>query len=224
MSMSITGKRMVMREKNYKKIIAAAFVIIVALVFVYRFTGLKKVNLAMIEDYIKSYGSWSIAAFLVISAIRPLAVFIPVTILTMIAGGLYGPIYGFLLSMLSIIISSNVAFIISRYFGKSFIEKLIKKRADSINLKIEKSGFKVIFIMRISGVFPLDILSYAAGVTKVKYRDFILATILGSAPETFSIAYMGHNIKKPLSPGFFISIALLLTIMGIPMIYKKLHK
>lgn len=213
-----------MKEKNKIKLLVAAFLIILAILFLYYSNGFKKINLSLIENYIKSYGRWSIAAYLFIAAVRPLAVFIPVTILTIIAGGLYGPVYGFILSMVSIIISSNVAFLISRYFGKAFIEKLLKKRAEKLDLQIEKNGFKVIFIMRLSGVFPLDILSYGAGITKVRYRDFMLGTILGSMAETFSVAYMGHNIKNPLSPGFFLSIVLILIIVGIPMLYKKLHK
>jgi len=217
-----------MINKNYKKIGLAAgaviFILILEYVFIYHFDDIKKINLKMMEDYIKSYGSWSIVVFLVISTIRPIAVVIPITLITLIAGSLYGPVYGFILAMVSIIISSNVAFLISRYLGKSFIEKLVKKKADKINLRVEKSGFKIIFFMRISGVFPLDILSYTAGLTKVRYRDFMLATILGSMMETFSVANMGHNIKNPLSPGFIISVALVLITVGIPLIYNKLHK
>jgi uncharacterized membrane protein YdjX (TVP38/TMEM64 family) len=203
-------------------IVAGLLILIVGFILIHYFKDIKKLNLKVIEDYIKSYGSWSIAAFLVISVIRPLAVFIPITFITLISGSLYGPVYGFLLAMVSIIISSNVAFLISRYLGKSFFEKLIKKRVDKINLRIEKSGFKIIFLMRISGVFPLDMLSYAAGLTKVKYRDFMLATILGSMAETFSVANMGHNIKNPLSPGFIFSVVLVIIIVGIPLLYNKI--
>ncbi|HEY5584469.1 MAG TPA: TVP38/TMEM64 family protein [Ruminiclostridium sp.] len=217
-----------MINKNIKKLLivtgALIFILILEYVFIYHFEDIKKINLKMMEDYIKSYGSWSIAVFLVISTIRPIAVIIPITIITLIAGSLYGPVYGFILAMISIIISSNVAFLISRYLGKSFIEKLVKKKADKINLRVEKSGFKIIFFMRISGVFPLDILSYTAGLTKVRYRDFMLATILGSMLETFSVANMGHNIKNPLSPGFILSVALVLITVGIPLIYNKFHK
>lgn len=212
-----------MLNKSNKKliIIVGALILILGYVFIYHFNDIKRINLKMIEDYIKSYGKWSIAVFLGISIIRPLAVVIPITLLTLIAGSLYGPVYGFLLAIASTIISSNVAFLISRYLGKSFVEKMIKNKAQKINMKIEKNGFKIIFIMRISGVFPLDIVSYAAGLTKVNYKDFMLATILGVMPETFSVAYLGHNIKNPLSPGFILSIALIVVTIGIPLITNK---
>jgi len=215
-----------MINKINKKILIVACVLILTLgyIVIYRFEDIKKVNFNIIADYIKSYGSWSIAVFLVMSAVRPLAVFIPITLFTLLAGSLYSPIYGFILAMISMIISSNVAFLISRYLGKSVIERLIKNRADKINLRIEKSGFKIIFIMRISGVFPFDILSYAVGLTKLSYKDFMLATILGSTLEIFSVANMGHNIKNPLSPEFIFSVALVLITVGIPFIYNKLHK
>jgi len=215
-----------MTNKYKRKIlvVVCALILIVLLVIIYYLEDIRKINLRLIKDYIKSYGNGSIAVFLVISALRPLAVFIPITFITLISGSIYGPVYGFLLAMVSIIISSNVAFLISRHLGKSFIEKLIKKRVEKINLRVEKSGFKIIFFMRISGVFPLDILSYAAGLTKVKYRDFMLATILGSMIETFSVAFMGHNIKNPMSPGFIFSVVLVILTVGIPLIVNKVKE
>jgi uncharacterized membrane protein YdjX (TVP38/TMEM64 family) len=214
--------------KSKKAVIAASVLVILVVIGVLIFGQSShwhfrhKFNLQAIKSYIQSYGSLSIVAFLVISAIRPLGVIIPVTILTIIAGSLYGPIYGFVLAMASILISSNVAFFISRYLGRSFVEKLLKHRAEKINLKIEKSGFKIILIMRLSGVFPLDVVAYAAGLTKVKYRDFILATMLGVMPETFSFSFMGHNINNPLSPGFILSVVLVVLTVGVPLIYNKI--
>lgn len=213
--------------KNKKTVVATVIVVILVVLGVVIYGQSNnwhfrhKFSLQAIKSYIQSYGSLSIVAFLAISAIRPLGVIIPVTILTIIAGSLYGPVYGFILAMASILISSNVAFFISRYLGKSFVEKLLKHRAEKINLKIEKNGFKIILIMRMSGVFPLDIVAYAAGLTKVKYRDFILATMLGVIPETFSFSFMGHNINNPLSSGFILSIVLVALTVGVPLIYNK---
>lgn len=212
------------KKLNWKLLLIAIILFsIIIYILTFHFHEIKKINLKLMEDYINSYGQWSVMAFLVVSTIRPLAVVIPITLMTLIAGGLYGPLYGFLLAMVSIVISSNVAFLISRYIGRSFVERLIKKRAEKVNLKIGEKGFKIIFIMRISGVFPLDIVSYAAGLTKVRYRDFMLATVLGAMPETFSVAYMGHHIKNPLSPGFILSVILVVTTVGIPLIYNR-HK
>ncbi len=213
-----------MLKKINWKVLVVSGCIILFFAYIFKFYNhtIRKINLGALESYINSFGQWSILAFLVISTIRPLAVFIPVTILTLVAGRLYGPIYGAVLAMLSTVISSSVAFFISRKLGKSFVEKIIRKRAEKINLNIEKSGFKIIFVMRISGVFPLDIVSYAAGMTKVKYRDFILATILGSMLETISIAFMGHHINKPLSPGFILSLILVIVTAGVPLIYNKI--
>lgn len=212
-----------MLKKINWKLIAASICAILLFAYIFKLYNhsIRKINLRALENYIDSFGQWSILVFLIISTIRPLAVFIPITILTLVAGRLYGPIYGAALAILSIIISSSVAFYISRNLGKSFVEKLIKDKAEKINLEIEKSGFKIIFIMRISGIFPLDIVSYAAGLTKVKYRDFIFATILGSMLETCSVAFMGHHIDKPLSPGFILSVILVIITAGVPLIYNK---
>lgn len=74
-------------------------------------------------------------------------------------------------------------------------------------------------------VFPYDPLSYASGLTKIKYRDYILGTLVGIFPEMIVYSYMGDSIKHPFSIKFVIAIVLvvLLAIFSY-VVYKKYKK
>ena len=76
--------------------------------------------------------------------------------------------------------------------------------------------------MRAAFIVPFDILSYAVGLTKMKFSHFILGTFLGIVAEVFSLAYLGHNLKRPHSKGFLISIMTIILVIIIPILYSKI--
>jgi len=100
----------------------------------------------------------------------------------------------------------------SRFLGKPFVNKLLKGKALSLNSNIEKHGFKIMLAMRLSFIFPYDALSFAAGLSKMKYYDFILGTIIGIIPEMLTYSFMGKNIKHPLSIKFIAPIIAIILI------------
>ncbi|MCX7711666.1 MAG: TVP38/TMEM64 family protein, partial [Clostridia bacterium] len=144
--------------------------------------------------------------------------------MVVLSGRLFGPLLGFIYSMISVFTSASLAYFISRYLGKDFVEKLLRGKIQQLDEKAETHGFKIVLVMRLSSVFPFDVFNYALGLTKVKYKDFILGTIIGIIPETFSLTFMGSSLHSPKSGKFFIAVAMLLLTMGVPLIYKKLKK
>lgn len=175
------------------------------------------------REYIASYGSFAVLVFIVLFNLRTLFVFFPYSIMVLLGGSVFGDIYGFLVSMICVYSSATAAFYISKLAGKDTVEKLLKGKMKQLDGKIEEHGFKIILLMRVSYIFPFDALSYAAGLTKVKYRHFILATVLGMIPETFSLSMLGHNIKNPFSWNFIVSIALVFLTIIVPIFVKKVR-
>jgi uncharacterized membrane protein YdjX (TVP38/TMEM64 family) len=212
-----------MRHKSIiSKIVIAILSISLTVFILLRWNILKKFNLYSLQRYINSYGSYSAPIYIIIFALRTLLLVFPFTVMVLLAGGLFGPRKGFFYSMIAIFISANIAFFISRYFGKSTVQKLLKGKVDKLDLKIEKNGFRIIFFMRASFIFPYDILNYAAGLTKVKYRDFILGIMLGVIPETYSLTFLGGNVSHPFSPKFILAILLVILTIALPFLYTRI--
>ncbi|MCX7922735.1 MAG: TVP38/TMEM64 family protein [Clostridia bacterium] len=211
-----------MKFKKQIKIIVITLMLSVIIFVLFKTNIITGINLNAIGEFINSYGNYGAFIFIFIFAARTLLVIFPFSVMLIVGGNIFGPAYGFLFSMISIFISSNIAFFISKYLGKESIQKLLKGKGEKLDLKIEEHGFKIIFLMRISCLFPFDILNFALGLTKVRYKDFILGTILGIIPETFSLTYLGDNLKNPFSKNFIISILLVLITVAIPIVFNRI--
>jgi uncharacterized membrane protein YdjX (TVP38/TMEM64 family) len=188
-------------KNSTKNIIKTIIILCISIVFIYlifkhqkRFSHLKLKNL---RSYIISFGPYAAFIFIFLYSIKPVLIFFPALVFTAIAGNVFGPINGFFLTVIGLFTSSTFAFYLSRSLGKPFVAKITGGKLLELDENIEQHGFKLIFLMRLSTLFPYDPLSYAAGLTKISYKDFITATIIGSAPEMLAYTYVGHNMRHP---------------------------
>jgi uncharacterized membrane protein YdjX (TVP38/TMEM64 family) len=107
----------------------------------------------------------------------------------------YGPYWGALISFLGVFASSSVGYMIGRYLGPVTVHKLMSDKAQSkTNNFIKRYGVTAIAITRISS-FSNDSLSIVAGLLKMNYRKYILATLGGIAPLIILLAIYGKNGK-----------------------------
>lgn len=187
-------------------VIFIAMIIIIA--NVHRFQG--KLGIRKIAEVIRSKGELSFLIYLAIFAIKPIFVIIPTNIIAVASGIVFGSFKGFILTMIGYFISGTVAFYLSRFLGRDFIEDLVGNKFIKLDNNLEKNGFKILFLLRLPPILPYDALSYAAGLTKISYRDFILASVIGVIPETICYCIIGPNIRKPLSMKFILPIIILL--------------
>lgn len=172
------------------------------------------INIEELKAYILGFGSFAAVIFVLIYSIKPILLIVPSGILSILAGTIFGPYKAFGLSMISCFFSASLAFYLAKNLGKPFVNKLLKGKAITLDSSIEKHGFKIITIMRLSVVFPYDALSYACGLSKMKYRDFILGTLIGIAPEMISYSFMGKHINNPFSVKFLMPLVIV-AVLGI---------
>ncbi len=78
-----------------------------------------------------------------------------------------------------------------------------------ISHMIEEKGFLIVLIMRLIPLIPFDVISYAAGATNIKYKDYMLATLLGIIPGVTILVTMGDGLASPDQPSFIWLFALL---------------
>jgi len=112
---------------------------------------------------------------------------------------------------LGTIIGAILAFYIARIGGKPVITKLIgDKWINRIDGWVERKGTKAILFTRIVPIIPFDLISYMSGITKLKFRNYLFATVIGAFPRCLILALIGFSAKEVLS---FIGVGLELTLM-----------
>jgi uncharacterized membrane protein YdjX (TVP38/TMEM64 family) len=212
-------------KKNILKIILVFILIIFIISIIHKYGKyFYIIKFNTIINFIKSYGKFSAVVFIIIYTLKPILFIVPSSVLSIIAGYVYGPYIAIILNMIGCIGAGTIAFFIARLFGRSVVDKIIKGKVLKLDNNIEKNGFKIILFMRLSFIFPYDTLSYTAGLTKMKYSDFIFGTTFGIIPEMISYSFMGHSMIKPFSIKFFIPVIFLTLVVIITVILKKRTK
>lgn len=125
--------------------------------------------------------------------------FVPGTALTLGSGLLFGVLRGTLLVSLASVTGATLAFLIARYVGREWTLRRIERypKFVLIDRAIGESGFKLVLLMRLQPVFlPFAILNYALGLTRVRLRDYVLASWIGMLPATTLYVYVGSSLKS----------------------------
>ena len=138
------------------------------------------------------------AAVFVVAYVAATVLLLPGSILTLGAGFAYGPVYGTLLVMLASNLGANAAFLLGRTVMRERITRRIAgdARFSAVDAAVGAQGFRVVLLLRLSPLFPFNLLNYALGLTRVRQRDYALGSLLGMFPGTLLFVYLGSLVTS----------------------------
>lgn len=168
--------------------LALGLVALVALVLLAREAG---GAIPRFAAWVEGLGFWGPLVFVAGYAAATVA-FVSGAALTLAAGAIFGLGKGFVLSFAGATLGSSLAFLIARYLARSAIERRLAgdRRFAAIDRAIGDQGRKITFLLRLSPAFPFVALNYGLGLTRVRFADYLLAS-LGMLPGTFLYVYYG---------------------------------
>ncbi len=148
------------------------------------------------REYIAGYGLFAplISATLMIfqSVIAPL----PAFLITIANGALFGFWWGMLLSWSSAMLGAALCFYIARFLGAKHVARIVSQPVvNKTDQFIQRYGNYAILIARLIPYIPFDVVSYAAGLTRIRFIGFWLATGIGQLPATAVYTYLGNRIS-----------------------------
>ncbi len=166
-----------------------------------------------IKEWILSFGMWAPILYIVLYTVRPL-IFFPASVLSITGGLAFGALMGTVYTVIGATLGAVVAFLVAKKLGKGVIKNSAGK-VDQIQQQLEKNGFIYVLIFRLLPIFNFDLISYAAGLSKVRLLPFFLATLIGIIPGTFAYNFLGSSIvsKDPRIIIGAIIVFLILTIV-----------
>jgi len=143
-------------------------------------------------QWVNGLGALGGVVFIAIYIIATLA-FLPAAILTLGAGVIFGVIWGSLYVFIGATLGAVAAFLVGRYLARGWVKQKISsyKKFANIDQAVSKEGLKIVFLIRLSPLFPFNLLNYALGVTSVSLKDYFLASV-GMIPGTIMYVYLGH--------------------------------
>ena len=119
--------------------------------------------------------------------------FVPGSILTLGAGALYGLWTGTAIVLAGATLGATLSFLLAKSVLRKKIERMTAGNAKftALDRAIAKEGAKIVFLIRLSPVFPFTYINYAFGLTGVGTAPYVLASFVGMIPGTFAYVYLG---------------------------------
>lgn len=181
--------------------------------------------LVAVLEWTKSLGAWGpvfVALFYMVACIF----FLPGSILTLGAGFLFGVPVGLLCAWTGATVGACAAFLVGRTLARDWVARKVEGNAKfaSIDEAVGKEGFKIVFLLRLSPVFPFNLLNYVLGLTKVSFKNYAIASMIGMLPGGLMYVYFGSaarsladvaagNVERGLAGQIFFWVGLAATIL-----------
>lgn len=155
-------------------------------------------SLADIKDLILSWGVAAPLMSILLMTLQAVIAPLPAFLITAVNGLVFGVFWGTIISWTGAMCGALVSFMISRLFYGNFSKRIRrnKKSLEYIERFSSKYGFKVILTARLLPFISFDFISYAAGLSAIKVRTFLLATGLGMLPATIVYTVFGFEMEK----------------------------
>lgn len=176
-------------------LLAGGLMIAVVAFVVLRGRGVEPRQLA---EWLASVGDrwWAPVLFIALYTLFN-TVLLPATVLTLTAGVVWGWLHGGLWVLAASTIASAVPYSIG-YSGSGWVEALMRRRAPRVLAALETEGFMTLLLLRLVPIVPYNVLNYAAGLARVRPRQYVVATFIGTIPGIFIFTYLASSIASGL--------------------------
>jgi len=195
--------------------------LIAIIVFLYIYFDLhEKVSVEGIKNFITGMGAWAPLVYLLTYIVTSIIIF-PNLLLSTASGVIWGPYLGTVYTVLAATIACIFPFWIARLLGRQFVIRKAKgTKVEICERFIGKNGFVAIMIVRLIPLFPWEVVNYGSGMCSIQFRHYVLATLIGTIPGSFTYNLIGDSIGKPLD---HTKIAIIFTLVSLMVVFTILY-
>ena len=172
--------------------------------------------------------AWAPLVFVLVY-VTTTALGLPGSVVTIVGGVVFGFGWGALYNSIGANIGANAAFGLARMLGRDGVERIVGKRIQGLNNAMLRHGLIGLLVLRLIPIVPFNVLNFASGLTKLRWREYIIATMVGILPGTlvytfFADAVVGGSMEASGAAmvRVWIAGALLLALSLLPFIARRL--
>lgn len=184
------------RRKWLAGISLAVVLALVALVTLFVCNWLTAFSRDAFRDYIRSFGALGWLVLLGLQILQVFIALIPGEIVESAAGYAFGPVMGTLICYVGIAIASMLIFSLTRRYGVRLVEVFVsRERINELRfLNTARKRNALLFLLYFIPGTPKDLLTYFAGLTDIKFRDFLIISLVARIPSILSSTFGGHML------------------------------
>jgi phosphatidylserine/phosphatidylglycerophosphate/cardiolipin synthase-like enzyme/uncharacterized membrane protein YdjX (TVP38/TMEM64 family) len=171
------------------------------------------------------HGTWGpmlvVAGFLAGSLVA-----IPVTLLILVAALIYGPALGALYAMVGSVVAAVATYGLGYYLGRPAVERLSGGSIGRLNERLARRGILTVVAVRMIPVAPFTVINLFAGASHIRFRDYLIGTLLGMIPGIAAMAVFAEGILALVRDAdvkhFLVAALALVFIVGTTLLARRL--
>jgi uncharacterized membrane protein YdjX (TVP38/TMEM64 family) len=145
---------------------------------------------------IRSWGAWGVFAAIGLMVLHSFIPF-PAELLACANGMVYGTVWGTVITWTGAMLGASIAFALAKFLGRPFVERIVaKKDYRVLDEWADQNGWQVILVARFIPLIAFNLINYAAGLTRIGWKQFIWTTAVGILPLTILMVMIGDNIDS----------------------------
>ncbi|MDI9569326.1 MAG: TVP38/TMEM64 family protein [Pseudomonadota bacterium] len=172
-------------------------------------------------DFVNSFGSLSVLAFIGLQILQVLLAPVPGEATGFVGGYIFGAVLGTIYSTIALAIGSWLAFSLARWLGLPFVEKAVSPAIlQKYDYFMKHKGSWVVFILFLIPGFPKDALCYMIGLSHMPVRVFLVVSTLGRLLGTAMLSISGDMLRNEQHGPLWILAAVSLLAIVVAYIYR----
>ena len=181
-----------------------------------------------LEQKLQWFGRWAPILFIVLYALSTV-LFVPGSVLTVAGGALFGPVWGTLWNLTGATLGATFAFVIARYVASDWVSGRAGERLSRLIRGVEEEGWRFVAFVRLVPLFPFNLVNYAFGLTRIRFREYVLASFACMAPGAVAYTYLGYAGRQAAAGSSgtirnaLIALGLLAAVAFLPRLVRRLR-
>jgi uncharacterized membrane protein YdjX (TVP38/TMEM64 family) len=165
-----------------------------------------------LQTWLETMGIWAPIIYIALYTVATILI-LPSTPLNMSGGAIFGYWWGTLWTTIAAIAAAILAFAFTRSIGRELVAKKLAGRWEAIDAEMRQGGLFYMFAIRLLPLIPYGLVNFAAGLTGIRFQDYLVGTVLGTLPGVLPFVMMGAGLKE-LSSGNILPLMCALTLTG----------
>jgi phospholipase D1/2 len=190
------------RKPAYRRLLTGGFLVavVLGLAATWRWTPLGE---WLDVETVKVLGAWlkeePLTPLLVLAAfVIGGCAAVPVTLMVIGSLIVFGPWWGLVYALLGTQLSALSLFALGRVLGKDMVDRFGGGLVNRLNRRLSDSGLIAVIGLRLVPVAPFSVINLIAGVSRLRWRDFLLGTLIGMVPGITALAVVADRLAASL--------------------------
>ena len=188
-----------------------------------------RVDAPALEAWFRAHGAIAPLLFMLVYALATV-LFLPGTILTLVGGVVFGPLWGTFYNLTGATLGATLAFLIARYLASDWIRQRTGQRVEQLIKGVEGEGWRFVAFVRLVPLFPFNLVNYALGMTRIRLLHYVIATYVFMSPGAVAYTYLGYAGREAVAGGGdtitkgLLALALLAVVAFLPRFISRLRR